>query len=70
MKILKDYKVGDKVKHEQFGEGTVIRVSFEGTFRESYIVRFDNADEELHDGFGLTEPHHSWVCRARELETV
>lgn len=59
--------IGDRVFHDEYGKGTVIKVMYEGRIRECYIVCFDNKHIDLHNGFGLTADNHALVCINKEL---
>lgn len=58
---------GQRVKHGEYGIGTVRYIMFEGTFRETYIIEFDESHEDLHDGFGMVKEKHGYCCGKRDL---
>lgn len=43
------FKVGDRVKSEEFGEGTVIEIN-SGVGRDLILVKYDKENPRLHDG--------------------
>lgn len=51
------YKVGDRVKDTEFGEGIVVEIET-GTIQTSILVQFDNENKKLHDGNGLSKEKH------------
>ena len=51
------YKVGDRVKDTEFGEGIVVETET-GTMQTSILVQFDNENKKLHDGNGLSKEKH------------
>ncbi len=61
-------KIGQRVIHDEFGEGVIIHISFEDTFRTIYWVRFDQPNEELHSCLGLCEDFHGKSCLKNELK--
>lgn len=63
-------KINDRVNHSKYGTGTIIKIMWEDTKRELFIVRFDVSNSRLHDCFGLTEDNHGYCCVASELEVV
>lgn len=63
-------KIGDRVLHDEYGSGTVIKIMYEGRKRECYIVCFVAAHNDLHNGFGLTADNHAWICGNKELVKI
>lgn len=61
---------GQRVKHEDFGFGTIRYIMFEGTFRERYLVEFDVSNSKLHDGYGLTKDNRCYCCEKKELVSI
>ena len=58
------FKVGDRVKDEAFGEGTVVETNT-GSEKRSVLVKFDKEDWRLHNGNscclkGPYEENHCW----------
>lgn len=47
------FKVGDKVKHEDFGEGVVVETN-SGFKKNAYLVQFKSQKRKLHDGNGVS----------------
>lgn len=47
------FKVGDKVKHEDFGEGVVVEIN-SGSEKNSYLVQFKSQKGKLHNGNGIS----------------
>lgn len=52
---MSKFDIGDRVFSEEYGEGTVVGFRFKG----GCIVRYDNHNEELHDG-DLGEDGYYW----------
>lgn len=63
-------KIGSKVKHSEYGTGTITHILYEDTKRELFAVEFDVSNSELHDCFGKTKMYYGWFCKAEELEVV
>ena len=63
-------EINQRVKHEKFGLGTITHAMFVGTFREMYLIQFDESQEGLHDGFSFGKEKRCYWCRKKELEIV
>lgn len=62
--------IGSRIKHAEYGTGTIINIFFEGTVRELYLIRFDVSNSELNDGFGSIEPQHGYFTDGKDVEVV
>lgn len=60
------FKVGDPVRHEEFGDGTVIECEGDG----HCAVRFDTYNTMLHDCIELCEQGHGWFCEEVSLTAI
>lgn len=60
------FKVGDRVYHKDYGEGTVI---CKGS-SVSIGVCFDKKNCSLHSLHGLCEHGHGWFCLAHKLTKI
>jgi hypothetical protein len=58
------FKVGDRVRHERFGEGIV-----RGEHDEMVAVEFDKA-QELHDCYGKCAKGKGWYCEEKDLTLI
>ena len=68
------FKVGDRVRHKVYGDGTVMFVcnsKFGGT---PYTVQFDKSHPDLHDGKLYDSPsfedHRCWFCNDSNLTLI
>lgn len=57
------FKVGDRVKSEKFGEGTVVETGI-GPYEDQVLVQFDKSDLSLHNGnmFSKNGPYKNYTC--------
>lgn len=58
-----EFKVGDRVKHDEYGEGTVVEIE-SGSGMDSILVQFDKTDSILHNGNGVSKngPYKEKSC--------
>lgn len=68
------FKVGDRVKDEDFGEGTVVETNT-GSGKISILVKFDKEDCRLHNGNscclkGPYEEKHCWFYTGHNQEQL
>ena len=67
------FKVGDKIKHKEFGIGKIVYINEEEVERP-YAVRFETFNEYLHNlgiyGAPEVKNGHGWWCEECELELV
>lgn len=68
------FKVGDRVKDEAFGEGTVVEINT-GRKKRSVLVKFDKEDWRLHGGRahslkGPYEENHCWFYNEYNQEQL
>lgn len=61
-------EIGQRIKHNEFGLGTVKYIMFEDTRREMYLVEFDNSNCKFHDGFSYCKQGHGYWCKKGEVE--
>ncbi len=61
---MRKFKVGDRVTYEKFGTGTVIDVDGSSM---PYLVEFDKAREEFHNGNGRGKEFHCFWCYETDL---
>lgn len=62
------FKVGDRVKDKTFGLGTIIYDDGDGF--ANWLVEFDNANRDLHDGRGHGKDLHCYWLDSDDLELV
>lgn len=62
------FKIGDRVKHEKFREGTIIFDNGSGNI--SFIVEFDKPNHWLHSGDGKGKEDHCYWCSTSDLKLV
>ena len=63
-------EIGTRVNHKEFGNGTIIRILYEGTRRETFAIEFDVSNSKLHNCLGLTESNKGYFCSSKELEVI
>lgn len=63
-----EFKKGERVKHNIFGEGTVLVNS--DSYSHHTSVEFDKENSSLHDCCGLGRRNHCWNCDSRDLKKV
>ena len=63
-------KINDRVNHNEYGDGTIIHMMFEGTPREIFLVKFDISNGELHNGFGASSINDCLWCTEKELKII
>ena len=63
MKVTK-FKVGEKVKHNEFGKGTIIAI------QGNIGVEFEKENNSLHDCNGKGKDNHCWWCDETELTKI
>lgn len=68
------FEVGDRVKHTEYGFGTV-RFVESGFTILPYLVEFDKEHKDLHDGLGKVvcvecKSKHGWWCDDKNLTLV
>jgi hypothetical protein len=67
------FKVGDKVKHKDFGVGEIVYIDKKATVMP-YAVQFETFNEDLHDlgilGAPKIKSGHGWWCEEGELKLV
>jgi len=56
-----EYKVGDRVKHEKYGKGTVVEIN-SGATKDTVLVQFDNENESLHSGCECRGTYKNNTC--------
>lgn len=65
-----ELKVGDRVYHKEYGKGTIVEIDDSNCFFE-YLVEFDNANENLHDGTWVASQRHKdkhcYWCQSKQL---
>lgn len=62
--------VGTRIKHAEYGTGTIINIFFENTVREMYLIEFDVSNSELHDGLGFVKPQHGYFTNGEDIEVI
>jgi hypothetical protein len=64
------FKVGDRVRHEKYGDGTIVFQFPNG----DYTVEFDDSNPNLHNGFLLPSPKfkedHCLFLSDRDLDPI
>lgn len=61
---------GTRVKHKEYGLGTIKEIIFNKSKREMYLVEFDVSNSKLHNGFGIVADYKGYFSREDELEVV
>ena len=64
MKVTK-FKVGEKVKHKEYGKGTIIAI-----LQGSIGVEFEKENNSLHDCSGKGKDKHCWWCEEIDLTKI
>jgi len=68
---MEKLKVGDRVKHEEFGTGKVIALS---NLSNNNLIEFDKADSRLHDGNSIGKvsgkANRCYWCSDDELKLI
>lgn len=65
------FKVGDRVKHKQFGEGNIVHYDENG--EQPYLVEFDKSNPKLHSGSLSKKKYkekHCWWCYEHEMQLI
>ena len=66
------FKVGDKVKHKEYGFGKIVNINEQEEMEYPYAVQFEIFNEGLH-GLGMfgapkVKNGHGWWCKEGDLE--
>lgn len=69
-----NFKIGDRVRHKDFGEGVIISLTGAGRRDCQALVEFDKTDPILHSGNNVTDvvgkAKSCWWCLPRGLELL